>query len=286
MRRKEPRRVGPLLTTVAVAVVAAVAVSLPAWPAAERAKLDTAIWFNLSAAALQGAQDAHEELQRELARTGGRPDAAARAALDESVALNTRAADDLARVLALDPGFFVARVQRAVALHRRGVSLASAGVLEPALASYEEARRELAAARASGGGRDLPEVESQARELAATVDAGLAQVLVNLGGKLIEAGDLVRAEAALRRAVVIAPRSAPAHGNLGLCLLRQALRARKAGDETAAARLLAASRDAFSQALELAGPQARPGEAAFYRKGLEMAGEPSPPAGSAGTLTP
>lgn len=247
-RRRDLRRLG---ATVAVAAAAAVAVNLPAWPAAERARLDTAIWFNLSSAALRGAEAATTP--------------------EESVSLTSRAADDLARVLALDPGFYVARVQRAVALYRRGAVLGSAGDPAAALASYEEARRELSAAQASGGSRDLPEAERQARELAATLDAGTARALVNLGGKLIESGDLARAEGVLRRAVAFAPRSAPAHGNLGLCLLRQGLRARSAGDAAAADRHLAAGRAAFSRALELVGPDARPGEAAFYRKGLEMA---------------
>lgn len=236
-RREPPRRLAPAL---AVAVIALVVVNLPAWSAAERARLDSAIWFNLSTAALRGAQVATEP--------------------EEAISLTSRAADDLARVLAVEPGFYVARVQRAAALHRRGLYLASAGALEAGLASSEEARRELGVAEASGGGRDLPEAERQARELAAALDTGLAQGLVNLGAQRIEAGDLARAEAALRRAVALAPRSAPAHGNLGLCLLRQGRHAE--------------SRDAFARALALAGPEARPGEVAFYRKGLEMVERP------------
>jgi len=252
VRRREPLR--PLAPALTVAVIALVVVNLPAWSAAERARLDSAIWFNLSTAALRRAQASTEP--------------------EEAISLTSRAADDLARVLAIEPGFYVARVQRAAALHRRGLYLASTGLVEEGLASSEEARRELAAAEASGGGRSLPEAERQARELAAALDASLAQGLVNLGARRIEAGDLAQAEAALRRAVAIAPRSAPAHGNLGLCLLRQGLRARQAGDEPAAGRLLSASRDAFARALALAGPEAPPGEVAFYRKGFEMVNQP------------
>lgn len=248
-RRRELRRLG---ATLAAAGLLAVAVSLPAWPAAGRARLDTAIWFNLSTAALRGAEAA--------------------TTLEESVSLTSRAADDLARVLAVDPGFYVARVQRAVALYRRGAAFESGGALEAALASYEEARRELAAAQASGHGQALPEAERQAREVAAVLQAGTGRALVNLGAQRIQAGDLARAEAALRRAVTFAPRSAPAHGNLGLCLVQQGLRARQAGDEAAAGRLLAAGRDAFARALELAGREARPEEVEFYRRGMEMAG--------------
>jgi tetratricopeptide (TPR) repeat protein len=249
VRRRQPLR--DLAAALPVAVIAFALVNFPAWSQAERARLDSAIWFNLSTAALRGAQAAEEP--------------------QEAIALTSRAADDLARVLVAEPGFYVARVQRAAALHRRGLSLMSAGALEEGLASSEEARRELATAVASGGGRDVPEAERQARQLAAALDASLAQGLVNLGARRIEAGDLAQAESALRRAVALAPRSAPAHGNLGLCLLRQGLRARQAGDASAADRLLAASRDAFAQALTLAGPQSHPGETAFYRKGLEMA---------------
>jgi 4-amino-4-deoxy-L-arabinose transferase-like glycosyltransferase len=249
-RHRKLRRLG---AAAALAAIAAVAVSLPAWPAAERARLDTAIWFNLSSAALRGAEAA--------------------STLEESIFLNSRAADDLARVLELDPGFYVARVQRAVALHRRGAVLASAGALEAALASYDEARRELAVAQASGGGRDLPDAERQARGVAAALDAGTTQALVNLGARRIEAGDLVQAEAALRRAVAVSPGSAPAYGNLGICLVRQGLQARGAGDEARAGSLLTAGHAAFARALALAGPEARPAEVELYRKGLEMAGE-------------
>jgi len=256
-RRRELRS---LAGTAAVAALAAVAVNVPAWSAAEREGLDSAIWFNLSSAALRGAESSYEDFQQEMARTGGRPDEAARAALDETLGLTTQAADDLARVLALEPGFYVARVQRAAALRRRGACLATAGAFEAALTSYEEARRELAVAQASGGGRELPKAARQARELAGHIRTSTAQALINLGAQRIEAGDLPHAEEALLRAMAVAPGSAPAHGNLGLCLLRQGRRAE--------------SRAAFARALELAGPGAPPGEVAFYRKGLELAAGP------------
>jgi 4-amino-4-deoxy-L-arabinose transferase-like glycosyltransferase len=249
VRRRQWSR--DLAMALPVALLAIVLVNLPAWSQAERQRLDSAIWFNLSTAALRGAQAAEEP--------------------QEAIALTSRAADDLARVLAVEPGFYVARVQRAAALHRRGLYLMSTGAVEAGLASSEEARRELATASASGGGREVPEAARQARQLAAALDASLAQGLVNLGARRIEAGDLAQAETALRRAVALAPRSAPAHGNLGLCLLRQGLRAREAGDAPTADRLLVASRDAFAQALTLVDPQSHPGEAAFYQKGLEMA---------------
>lgn len=265
VRVRQPRR---LAVVAPVLVAAALLVNLPAWGVAERERLDAAIWFNLSTAALRGADESYEYFRRELLRTEGRPDEEAFASLEKAVALTTRAVDDLGRALEVSPEFFVARAQRAGALHRRGIYLAAAGALEPALASYEEASRELAAALASGGVRFLPAAARDARDLGAALEADTASALINLGGRRIEAGDLAGAEAALRRALALAPHSAAAHGNLGLCLLRQA---RRAGDPAASDRLRVASRGAFARALQLAGTQASPGEVAFYQKGFEMA---------------
>ena len=179
-RRKEIRR---LLLTAAIAGVAALAVNLPAWPAAERGRLDSAIWFNLSSSALRGAEISYESFRQGATRNGGRIDDAARADLEEAIALVSRAADDLGHALEADPGFFVARVQRAAALHRRGAYLASIGALEPALESYAEARRELTTALASGGGRALPEAERQARELGAALETNTAAALAHLAAR-------------------------------------------------------------------------------------------------------
>jgi 4-amino-4-deoxy-L-arabinose transferase-like glycosyltransferase len=180
VRRREHRR---LLLPLAIGGVAALAVNLPAWPAAERARLDSAIWFNLSSSALRGAEISYESFRQGAARNGGRIDDAARADLEEAVLLASRAADDLGHALEGDPGFFVARVQRSAALHRRGAYLASVGALEPALDSYAEARRELTTALESGGGRALPEAERQARELGAALDANTAAALANLAAR-------------------------------------------------------------------------------------------------------
>lgn len=180
VRRREHRR---LVLPLVLGVIAALAVNLPAWPAAERARLDSAIWFNLSSSALRGAEISYESFLQGAARNGGRIDDAARADLEEAVLLVSRAADDLGHALETDPGFFVARVQRAAALHRRGAYLASVGALEPALESYTEARRELATALASGGGQALPEAERQARELGAALETNTAAALANLAAR-------------------------------------------------------------------------------------------------------
>lgn len=179
-RRREIRH---LLLPAAIAAVAALAVNLPAWPAVERGRLDSAIWFNLSSSALRGAEISYESFRQGAARNGGRIDEAARADLEEAIALVSRAADDLGHALEADPGFFVARVQRAAALHRRGAYLASIGALEPALDSYAEAHRELTTALASGGGRALPEAERQARELGAALETNTAAALASLAAR-------------------------------------------------------------------------------------------------------
>jgi tetratricopeptide (TPR) repeat protein len=239
-----------------LAALLLVAVSFPAFSAAEKRAHDAAIWFNLGSAALRWAEAEDAAFRAGLTRA---PALQAVAHLERAAGLAGEAADDLAEAVAGNPAFFIARVQRVVALHRRGVYLASGGAFEPALASYAAARRELAPLLrllAAGAVPDFPEV-AEVRQLAVTLDANTAGALTNLGGRRIEAGDLAGAEAALRRAVALAPASAEAAGNLGLCLLRR-------GDR-------AASREAFARALALAGPAARAGETAFYRRGLELA---------------
>jgi 4-amino-4-deoxy-L-arabinose transferase-like glycosyltransferase len=180
VRRREHRR---LLLPLGIGCVAALAVNLAAWPAAERARLDSAIWFNLSSSALRGAEVSYDSFRQGAARNGGRIDEAARADLEEAILLASRAADDLGHALEGDPEFFVARVQRSAALHRRGAYLASVGALEPALESYAEARRELTTALESGGGRALPEAERQARELGAALETNTAAALANLAAR-------------------------------------------------------------------------------------------------------
>ena len=178
--------------------------------------------------------------------------------------------DAAALLVAADRGFSLARMERAVALHRRGVYLAAGGAYEPAVAAYAEARRELVPALANGAGRDVPAAAAQGRDLLAALDANTAAALNNLGGRRLEAGDLAGAEAVLRRAAALAPNAAGVYGNLGLCLLERATRARQEGRAADVPSLLAASRDAFTRALALAGPAARPEETAFYRRGLDL----------------
>jgi tetratricopeptide (TPR) repeat protein len=259
MYRRERRARRELALVAAGLAVLFLAVGWPAYTNAEVAGQDAAIWFNLSSAALRWAEEEDAAFHRGLGA----------AHLERAVDLTGEAAGDLARAVAANPGFLVARVQRAVALHRRGVYLASGGALEPALAAYGEAGRELAALRSvlAASGRDLPpdlqDVAAQAREIQTAVDANSARALTNLGGRRLESRDLPGAEAALRQAITLDPGSAKAYGNLGLCLLVK-------GDREA-------SRAAFLRALDLAGPAAPPEETAFYRRGLErLVGYPSP----------
>ena len=234
------------------------AVGWPAYTNAELAGQDAAIWFNVSSAALRWAEEENAEFQR----------GAGVAHLERAVELTGEAAGDLERAVAANPGFFIARVQRAVALHRQGVYLASGGALEPAVAAYSEARRELAALRSvlAASGRDLPDlpdlpdIAEQARDVLAAVDANSVRALTNLGAQRLESGNPGGAAAALRQAIALDPAAAGAYGNLGLCLLAQ-------GDREG-------SRAAFRRALALAGPAARPEEIAFYRRGLARAAEP------------
>lgn len=165
VRRRAVRELVP----VAVGLLAlGLAVGLPAFTAAEKNGHDTAVWFNLSSAALRWAEEE-----------------AASAHLDRAIELSGEAAGDLDRVEADSPGFLVARVQRAVALHRRGVYLASGGALEPALASYAEARWELVqlGPALADARQDLPELAAQAREVLAAIDANRARALARLRAK-------------------------------------------------------------------------------------------------------
>jgi tetratricopeptide (TPR) repeat protein len=231
------------------------AVGWPAYMNAELAGQDAAIWFNISSAALRWAEEENAEFQR----------GAGVAHLERAVELTGEADDDLERAVAANPGFFIARVQRAVALHRHGVYLASGGALEPAVAAYGEARQELAALRSAlaASGRDLPDlpdIAEQARGILAAVDANSVRALTNLGARRLESGNPGGAAAALRQAIALDPAAAGAYGNLGLCLLAQ-------GDREG-------SRAAFRRALALAGPTARSEEIAFYRRGLARVAEP------------
>jgi tetratricopeptide (TPR) repeat protein len=232
------RRRAPLRPAWAGLAVLFLAVNLPVYTAAEVKIQDAGIWFNLSTAALRQAEDE-----------------AAANHLERAIDLAGEAADDLGRAVDANPGFIVAHVQRAVAFHRQGLYLASGGALEPALAAYAQARQALAPLGPTLDG--LPETATQARELLVALDANTARALTNLGAKRIESGDLNGAEATLRQAVTLAPSSAGAWGNLGLCLLQKGQRD--------------ASRNAFQSALDLAGPFAPAPEIAFYRRGLELA---------------
>jgi tetratricopeptide (TPR) repeat protein len=235
------------------------AVCWPAYSEADMRVHDSAIWFNLGSAAIRWAEAEHAAFRRGLPASP----ASAVEHLQRAAGLAAEAATDLRQAVAGDPGFVVARMELAVALHRRGFYLASGGAFEPALGAYEASRRELQplladlTAPAADTGRDLPELAPQGRQLLATLDANTAGALINLGARRIEAGDLDGAAAALRRAIALAPSSPEAYGNLGLCLLRKGERA--------------ASREAFTRALALAGAAAPPERTAFYRRGLELA---------------
>jgi 4-amino-4-deoxy-L-arabinose transferase-like glycosyltransferase len=180
VRRRAVRELAPVAVGLAVLMLA---VGLPAFTAGERNGHDTAVWFNLSSAALRWAEE--EDAAFHAGLSGGPPSEAAVAHLDRAIELSGEAAGDLARVETDNPGFLVARVQRAVALHRRGVYLASGGALEPALASYGAARQELVqlGPALADARQDLPELVVQAREVLAAIDANSARALANLEGK-------------------------------------------------------------------------------------------------------
>jgi tetratricopeptide (TPR) repeat protein len=266
-RRREWRR---LAVWGAALAVAALVVGLPAFSRAEVREHDAAIYFNLGSAALRWSEESFAGFEAALRQAGGVLTPAAREELERAVRLAGEAAADLHRADAASPGFFVARLQRTVALHRRGVYLASAGALPQAVESYARARAQLAAALARPPAGAPREAVAEARSLAVALDANAAAASNNLGGRLLEAGRLDEAEAALARAVALAPALPRARANLALCLLRLGQRARGKGDPGEALRSFAASRDAYARAAALAASAGREEEAALYRQGMAL----------------
>ncbi|HVT18386.1 MAG TPA: glycosyltransferase family 39 protein [Thermoanaerobaculia bacterium] len=255
-----------------VLALGALAVNLPAYSAAERRQQDAAIYFNLGGAASRWADESYAAYLATMRASGGVATPEARERFAQAVRLTTRSAAYMQEAAAASPGFFAAEVQRAAALERQGSYLDSAGALGEALTAYGLARRQLASAISSGAGAGAPsEIQAAARGLLAKLDDDTAAALNNLGGKLIESGQLERAEAALRQAAALAPRLPAARGNLALCWLQRGLGARRGGAESVALRFFAASRAAYARAGELAEAAGRGDQAALYRQGFALA---------------
>jgi Tfp pilus assembly protein PilF len=107
----------------------------------------------------------------------------------------------------------------------------------------------------------------EARRLLASLDAGAAAAVNDLGVQLIAAGQLDRAEAVLTHATTIAPGQPAPRGSLALCRYQRGLAARRRGAGPEAARLFAASRDGYREAVRLAESAGRADLAALYRRG-------------------
>jgi tetratricopeptide (TPR) repeat protein len=262
-------------STVWLAVLAgvALAVNLPCYTAAEMDLHDSAIEYNLGHAGLRWSAACYSDFLRAWKGGGGTETPEARESLAQAVALASRAAGYFAEAVAANPGFFAAELERATALERRGAYLALAGRLAPALADYGEAHRGLAAALAeTTGATDVnPDLLAAAQRMMGVIDAGTASALNNLGGHLIEARQLERAQEALERAVALAPRSPAPRGNLALCWFQRGLAARRGGAEAEAVRFFIASRDSYRQAVELSAAAGRGDQAALYRQGVALA---------------
>ena len=267
----------------ALLAAAGLAVNVPCLSAAEVRQQDAVIEYNLGVAANRWSAAAGAESQRLAAAAPGQPSPAARASLDRAVSRASRAIAYLEEAARDSPGFLAAEIEWAVARERRGSYLAASGEYAQAAADFLRAREERrAAARmpgASGGaagghtegaGGDDPELVREAQRLMASLDAGAAAALNDLGVQLIAEGQLDRAEAALTHAVAIAPSQPEPRGSLALCRFQRGLAARRRGDQ-AAARLFAASRDVYREAVHLAEVTGRADLAALYRRGLEAA---------------
>ena len=116
----------------------------------------------------------------------------------------------------------------------------------------------------------------------ASLDSGAAAATNDLGVQLIAAGQLDRAEAVLTHAAAIAPSQPEPRGSLALCRFQRGLAARRRGDRPEAARLFAASRDGYREAVRLAESTGRTDLATLYRRGqaaaeAELSREPHPP---------
>ena len=127
------------------------------------------------------------------------------------------------------------------------------------------------AGHAGGGGGDDPELVEEGRRLLASLDASAAAAANDLGVQLIAAGQLDRAEAVLTHAAVIAPGQPEPRGSLALCWFQRGLAARRRGAWPEAARLFAASRDGYREAVHLAETIGRADLAALYHRGQAAA---------------
>ncbi len=273
----------------ALLAAAGLAVNLPCLPAAEVRQQDAVIEYNLGVAANRWSGAAGAESQRLAAAAHGQPSPAARASLDRAVSRASRAIAYLEEAARDSPGFLAAEIEWAIARERRASYLAAGGGYAQAAADYLGARERLVAAErraaartpessggaagghSGGGGRDDPELVMEARRLLASLDAGAAAAINDLGVQLIAAGQLDRAESILTRAATIAPVQPEPRGSLALCRYQRGLAARRRGDRPEAARLFAASRDGYREAVRLAESAGRADLAALYRRGQAAA---------------
>jgi tetratricopeptide (TPR) repeat protein len=280
----------------ALLAAAGLAVNLPCLSAAEVRQQDAVIEYNLGVAANRWSGAAGAESQRLAAAAHGQPSPAARASLDRAVRRASRAIAYLEEAARDSPGFLAAEIEWAIARERRGSYLAAGGGYAQAAADDLAARQRLEAAMASlasgerpaaamtrgasegpagghtgGGGGDDPELVKEGRRLLASLDAGAAAAVNDLGVQLIAAGELDRAEAVLTHAAAIAPGQPAPRGSLALCRYQRGLAARRRGAGSEAARLFAASRDGYREAVRLAESAGRADLAALYRRGLAAA---------------
>ena len=172
MRRGETRR---LAAWGAVLAIALLAVNVPAYSQAQKSGHDAAIHVNLGTAALRWGEEEHAAFLTDMESSGRRLTPEARLHLEQAARHTSEAVHHFSRAVAASPDFFIARVQLAVALHRRGVYLRSVGALKPALASFAEARRQLVRALQSDAARKQPDAARQARELLGVIEANLAR---------------------------------------------------------------------------------------------------------------
>ncbi|HXO27309.1 MAG TPA: glycosyltransferase family 39 protein [Thermoanaerobaculia bacterium] len=285
----------------ALLAAAGLAVNVPCLSAAEVRQQDAVIEYNLGVAANRWSGAAGAESQRLAAAAHGQPSPAARASLDRAVSRASRAIAYLEEAARDSPGFLAAEIEWAIARQGRGSYLAAAGGYAQAAADYLGAKERLVAAmerleaamapgasegpagsQSRGGGGDDPELVKEGRRLLASLDSGAAAATNDLGVQLIAAGQLDRAEAVLTHAAAIAPSQPEPRGSLALCRFQRGLAARRRGDRPEAARLFAASRDGYREAVRLAESTGRTDLATLYRRGqaaaeAELSREPHPP---------
>jgi len=267
----------------ALLAAAGLAVNLPCFSAAEVRQQDAVIEYNVGVAANRWSAAAGAESQRLAAAAHGQPSPAVRASLDRAVSRASSAIAYLEEAARDTPGFLAAEIEWAIARERRGSYLAAEGEYAQAAADDLAARERLVAAisfgatggaaggQSGGRGGDDPELVEERRRLLASLDAGAAAATNDLGVQLIATGQLDRAEAVLTHAAAIAPGQPAPRGSLALCWYQRGLAARRHGAEPEAARLFAASRDGYRQAVHLAESTGRGDLAALYRRGQAAA---------------